>query len=272
MFNPTLDLNNVLPNLENALQQEFVGLYQKYHQQQLYAFVLVLDALYMPHYTLVSTRHSLLNEEENRHQYLVEQDKWEISKWQYRSPPQPALIHLKNQLSNSFSQIQLQSTQVHSQEGLRHQILRLYVQGLKTIQELAEQQYQLDLSSTLFFIYQPDNMQLVLDTLSQLNPPSALLNEAQRQFNKAQINQSRKKYRLSQIDKDILIDLGQILELEPYDDLQVAQQAYLLSLEPYFAEVNPFIQHLIHDVASMDSNTLVIRKQEIQFRIQQFYR
>lgn len=265
-------LNALLPELQSALLQEFTGLYQKYHQQQLYAFVLMLDSLYMPHYALVSTRQSLLNEEENRHQYLAGRDKWDISKWQYRSPPHSELIHLRKQLSSSFSQIQLQSTQIHSQESLRHQIVRFYLEGLQSVKKMAAQQAQLNPERCLFLIYQVDNSKLVLESLNRLNSASPLLTEAQQFFSADQNHTIRKKYRLTQIDKDILIDLGQILELVPYDDLQVAHQAYLLTLEPYFAEVNPFIQHLIHDVASMDSGILVMSKQEIQFRIQQFYR
>ena len=57
----------------------------------------------------------------------------------------------------------------------------------------------------------------------------------------------------------------------PYDDMQVAQQAYMLSLEPYFLETSPYIQNLINEIASMDSSILVISKEQIKDRIDKFY-
>ena len=45
----------------------------------------------------------------------------------------------------------------------------------------------------------------------------------------------------------------------------------MLSLEPYFLEISPYIQHLINDIAAMDSGDLVLQKWDIQARIQQFY-
>ena len=68
-----------------------------------------------------------------------------------------------------------------------------------------------------------------------------------------------------------MIDLGQALEMVPYDDMQVAQQAYMLSLEPYFLETSPYIQNLINEIASMDSSILVISKEQIKDRIDKFY-
>ena len=85
------------------------------------------------------------------------------------------------------------------------------------------------------------------------------------------ISQGKTKFKLSQVDKEILIDLGQALEMVPYDDMQVAQQAYMLSLEPYFLETSPYIQNLINEIASMDSSILVISKEQIKDRIDKFY-
>ena len=42
------------------------------------------------------------------------------------------------------------------------------------------------------------------------------------------------KLKLQQVDKDLLIDLAQLLEVEPYDYLSIAHEAYLLTLEPSF--------------------------------------
>ncbi len=82
------------------------------------------------------------------------------------------------------------------------------------------------------------------------------------------------KLKLQQVDKDLLIDLAQLLEVEPYDYLSIAHEAYLLTLEPSFIDSNLYIQRLIQHVAAMDNHEqgeFALHKEEITQRIQQFY-
>ena len=82
-----------------------------------------------------------------------------------------------------------------------------------------------------------------------------------------------KRLKLSQSDKDILIDLEQMLTIEPYDYLQVAQDAYLLTLESYFIDSNIYIQKLIQHIAAMAAEpdgSCALSWEEIMQRLQQF--
>ncbi|MGE8560942.1 MAG: hypothetical protein ACN6NJ_08345 [Acinetobacter sp.] len=80
--------------------------------------------------------------------------------------------------------------------------------------------------------------------------------------------------KLSQADKDLLVDLAQMVQVEPYDYLHIAHEAYLLTLESAFIDSNPYIQKLIQTIAAMDSGVedgCALEKNEILERIEQFY-
>ena len=87
-----------------------------------------------------------------------------------------------------------------------------------------------------------------------------------------QKNQPINKTKLNQVDKDILIDLAQIVTIvEPFDPLFVAHQAYLLTLTVEFSEVNTHIQNLVTTIMSMDNQIFALDKNEILNRINYFY-
>ncbi|WP_335622336.1 hypothetical protein [Acinetobacter sp. NCu2D-2] len=120
----------------------------------------------------------------------------------------------------------------------------------------------------------PTHKKIDIESANLLNKDSHLLRQflASKTHKRVQSPLSRPK--LSQSDKDILIDLAQMVEVEPYDYLQVAHQAYLLTLEPYFVDINIYIKKLIENIAAMAFETdgsCAMTKQEILQRLEQFH-
>ena len=106
-----------------------------------------------------------------------------------------------------------------------------------------------------------------------MNPPSSLLFEciADSKIQSNTINHLPIK--LNQADKDILIDLAQIVEMvEPFDSLFVAHQAYLLTFEPEFNEANLHIQNLVRHISTIDNHDFALSKEDIIERIHYFYK
>lgn len=267
MFDLNASQSEYLSDLKTALLHEFEALYKKHQDQGIYAFALVLDGLLVAQYTTISTQKSLLNEAENKFQYLSEDDKWNVDKWQYRAQTQQGVALFSRKMSEYFQKTRLNSTQISAKERFNDNALNFYIHGMEEVKDHILDQYSIGADKITFFVQLSSNPQVAMTSLERLNPPSSNLFEAIANLKSNLISKGRVNTRLSQIDKDILIDLGQSLEIEPYDDLQVAQQAYLLTLEPYFLETSPFIQRLINDIASMDAGILVMSKDEILNRI-----
>lgn len=270
MFDLQFSQSGYLADLRTALLHEFDALYNKYNQQKIYAFALVLDELLVAQYSTVSTKKSLLNEAENRFQYLAEEDKWNVNKWRYRAETQQGITLFTRKMSEYFQKTRLNSTNINSKDRFNHDALSFYIQGMQDIKDEILDRYNFSADQITFLVHLPTDPHIAITSLERLNPPSSNLFEAIANLKSSVISQGKAKFKLSQVDKDLLIDLGQSLEIEPYDDMQVAQQAYLLSLEPYFLETSPYIQSLINDIAAMDDGILVMTKYEIQDRIKQF--
>jgi predicted membrane-bound mannosyltransferase len=78
--------------------------------------------------------------------------------------------------------------------------------------------------------------------------------------------------KLTQSDKDMLVDIAQLATLEPFDYMQIANQAYILTLDSTFADINPYIQKLVQTIAAMDTDpNFAMTREEILERIDQFY-
>lgn len=267
MFDLQLSQSEYLTDLKQALLNEFDALYRKYAAQDIYAFALVLDAVMFPQFSTVSTRQSLLNENENKFQYLTEADQWNVSKWKYRADTHQGLSLLTRKMSKYFHQTRLDLTSISAKGRFEQNAFHFYLQGMQEAKDEILEKYHLTAAQISFLIYAQNDTKIAINSLERLNPSSSFLFEAIATLKSTQIAQGRVRSKLSQLDKEILIDLGQALEMVPYDDLQVAQQAYLLSLEPYFLETSPHIQSLINEIASIDSGILTLSKEEIQMRI-----
>ncbi len=151
--------------------------------------------------------------------------------------------------------------------------LDLLLETFKQTKHKLSEAYGLDLDSIIFFLSVPPLPEFECRSALELNSDSRLLQDflASRQtLSQPRVN---KRLKLSQSDKDILIDLEQMLTIEPYDYLQVAQDAYLLTLESYFVDSNIYIQKLIQYIAAMAAepdDSCALSREEIMQRLQQF--
>lgn len=271
MFDLQLTESDSMSDLKTALLYEFDDLYTRYKNHNIYAFALVLDDVWMPECSVVSTTDSLLNEFENKSQYLPELDKWHVDKWQYRAQKSQYMSLFTRKLSQYFQKMYIGPTHRLAHDRFNQNVANFYLDCMQNAKDEILEKYQLVPTSISFFVHMRSNPPLAIQSLERFNPPSSQLFEAIASLQSLIITQAKQSFKLSQVDKALLTDLGQILEIVPYDDMQVAQHAYLMSLEPYFLETNSYIQNLIHEIASMGSGDLVITKQQIQYRINQLY-
>lgn len=271
MFDLQSNKTEYISELKTALIAEYDAFYKKYREHHIYAFSLVLDEFLSPQYTTVSTEKSLLTEQENKFQYLPERDKWLVEKWQYRHQIDGGINYLSHKMATFFQQSRLSLTQTTSVERDQENMLIFYLEAMRAARSEIFQLTPKQSAQVLFFIWKPTSPEFSVKSLEALNTSSSLLYEAIASLKSQQIVKPKTKLKLTTIEKDLLIDLAQALEIEPYDDMEIAQHAYMLSLEPYFLEISPYIQHLINDIAAMDSGELVLQKWDIQARIQQFY-
>lgn len=267
-----------LDTLKEVLIKEFYQLYDHYSDDGIYACSLVFDEFLRVDYLAISTERSIFNDQEDRAQYLSETERWNVAKWRYRTVHSSnngmtqfrALLdsYFKNQ--HSFGNPLLEHSKT-DQANTLDVLLKLFQQA----RDALEQDYGLDLNRIVFFIHMPTQPQIEFQSAISLNPESLL--KQQFLFSKQPANQPAmsKSFKLNQNDKDLLIDLAQLVKLEAYDYLHVAHQAYLLTLEPHFVDANFYIQKLIQHIAAMateiDGNCAMTQA-EIQERIRQFER
>ena len=244
--------------LTAALVAEFYTLHQRYHNDGIYACALVLSPYLLIQDLAISTHRSLFSDSEEEIQYLSEHDKWQVQKWRYRSHPSKShFLPLNSKLSQYFKQTHLFGQPIEQEDlSTAKNNLNLFLTALAQAQtQLQQQNIQVD--EILFLIHIPKQAKIEVMTAQQLNPSSALLSEMllhkHYQPNESTFQKSAAKIQLSQSDKDLLTDLEQILLVEPYDYLNVAHQAYLLTLEPSFVDTNVYVQRLIQNIAAMDA-------------------
>ena len=118
MFDLQFNESEYLADLKTALLHEFDALYQKHQDQGIYAFALVLDDLLVAQYSTVSTKKSLLSEAENKYQYLQEEDKWHVEKWQYRAQTNQGITLFTRKMSQYFQQTRIGLTNIHAKTVL----------------------------------------------------------------------------------------------------------------------------------------------------------
>ncbi|OTG71943.1 hypothetical protein B9T26_11175 [Acinetobacter sp. ANC 4169] len=264
--------------LQDALIEEFYSLYDQYNEDHIYACALVFNEYLLVDYLAISTTRSLFAEHEETVQYLSEQDKWAVKKWRYRSPPstESRFAQFKSLLADYLKTTHIFGNPVLEQEQANGQNnLDLFITAFKQAQQALAHSYGLDINNIVFFISIPNRPQAVVHSAQSLNVDSLLLAELIQHHAPQNLPaKTRTKQKLSQADKDLLVDVAQMVEVEPYDYLQVAQEAYLLTLESTFIDTNPYIQKLIQTIAAMDSGLndgCALEKQEILDRIEQFY-
>ena len=262
---------------KEAFIREFYQLYDRYQDDQIYACALIFDEFLNIDDLVLSTENSICNaDEEDHRQYLAPQDRWDTRKWRSSATgnPENSLTQFRrlfteySQTLHSFGNPMLENQQ--SRE-LNH--LKVLFEAIKQGKEQLKDDYGLDIDSILFFVSVPQQPNFEVQSALILSPQHALLDAfIESKSNKHKTTTTRTK--LSQTDKDMLTDLAQLAEMDPYDYMKVAHEAYVLTLEPHFIDCQPAIQQLIQTIAAMVSDNAglcAMNKDEILMRIEQFY-
>jgi hypothetical protein len=263
--------------LTEALIAEFYRLYERYSDDGIYACALVFTPYLIIDDLAISTTRSLFCDEDENIQYLSEHDKWQVHKWRYRShPTDNQLTPLKHTFSQYFNQTHIFGQPSYNEEiGTTQNNLDIFLKAFAQAKIALTEAYGLDIESTVFFISIPKQAKIEIASAQKLNKRTPLLSELmlhkyyQPQLRK--LNDASAKIKLNQSDRDLLIDLAQILFMEPYDYLNVAREVYLLTLEPHFIDANTYIQKLVQNIAAMDAQvdgSCAISREELILQIQ----
>ena len=261
--------------LQNAIVEAFDQLYHLYHDEAIYGCVLILNEYLHIDSMMVSTVSSVFNDDEDAAQFLPQEECWNTSKWRYRSQPTPLLNQANLMLRTSTQGLNvLSAASMETATDRPFSNLDSILTAFHGAIQHCTQQLNLERGEILFFIHMPTQPAVEPYSAQTLNPGSILLPVFLQHKAAAQASQaSTKLKKLSQADKDLLVDLAQIATNEPYYYLNVANQAYILMLDSRFSDVNPYIQKLVKAVAAMmDSDEMVaMTRAEILERIDQFY-
>lgn len=264
--------------LTNALIEAFDHLYNKYHQDGIYGCSLVLNEYMFLDYMMVSTVRSVFTEEDDYAQFLAQEDCWNTQKWRFRSPStatqNAANTHLSHYFNSSQGLSVINTTSLTTGSHQQHSNLDIFLEAYQKAIEICVKKYGLENENILFFITMYSQPEVERYSAQHLNPNSILLPVffEHKSTPHAAPSSARLK-KLSQVDKDLLVDLAQLVTNEPYNYLNVANQVYILTLDSTFADSNPYIQKLCKTVvAMMDSDEMVsMTREEILERIDQFY-
>ncbi len=110
------------------------------------------------------------------------------------------------------------------------------------------------LSTFYFLSAYRHSLKLETSSARFLNTTSPLLQNFLDAKQQLDINSLPKRMKLTQSDKDLLIDLAQIVEIQPYHYLQVANDALFLKPRQKLSTTNPYIQKLIESIVAMTSD------------------
>lgn len=271
MYNPITGQETLLKTLITDVFQDF---FYRYKKDNIYAFVLEVDELFDIQYFTISTESSIFGETEHKQQYLLEKDKWNMTKWRIKQKDTEEYKQSiqQNKLSNGSDTSILQMFENilpnHNVDEKYALLIEQYQQAIQYITKI----YHLNTDRILFLIHSSENPTLAINQANELNPPSSLLFEFIADSKIDAKNQQSQMFKLSQADKDILIDLAQIVNItEPYDPLFIAHHAYLLTLDAEFSEVNLHIQNLIKNISATDGQDFSLDKDEVLNLINQFY-
>lgn len=266
-----------LDTFKDALIDEFYQLYDRYQDDQIYACSLIFNQFLMIEDLAVSTEKSIFNaDDEDLNQYLAPQERWETKKWRYRASnnPQNALKDFHRILGQYFQSLHSFGNPILENETtsqLNH--LKVLINAIQMAKQQLQEEYGLDIESVLFVVSVPQQPEFEIYATQLLNPTHPRLLDFIHQKTAVK-NTVNVRNKLSQLDKDMLTDVAQLIEVEPYDYMTVAHEAYLLTLEPHFIDCHPSIQQFIQTIATMVSDNAglcAMNKAEILQRIEQFY-
>ena len=263
-----------LPVLKDALIHEFYQLYDLYYEDEIYGCALVFNEYMTLEYLTVATKRSLFAEHEDYAQFLAKEDKWNVSKWRFRSSQSTSRLNEFNALLNEYFQRRhFFGTPLQQQNLEELNNLDVLLNAYKQAKEALIDSYGLDVDQILFFISIPGQPSLESSSAAFLNGSSLLLKEfmGSKQHRQVSHDTARLK-KLTQADKDMLVDIAQLARLDPFDYMQIANQAYILTLDSTFTDINPYIQKLVQTIAAMDTDpNFALTREEILERIDHFY-
>lgn len=262
---------------KDAFVAAFMNLYQLYQTDQIYACALVLNKFLLIDNLAISTQRSIFAEDEDSAQYLAENDRWNTSKWRYRATPM--LENSSNQTKSILSDhlktpYMIDSAIQHAHSITQQNNLAMLLSAFQQAIITLKKNFAIEVERILFFISLPTQPEIEISSAHYLNTTSPLLQNFLDSKQQSNIKSLPKRMKLTQSDKDMLIDLAQIIEIQPYHYLQVANDAYLLTLDRNYHATNPYIQKLIESIVAMTSapdGTFAMEKDEILQRINQFY-
>lgn len=261
-----------ISELKKILFHEFNLLYQHYHHDDIYGCALVLNPYMMIESLSISTTRSLFAEHEDDAQYLSPHDQWNVSKWRFHTGKKP-FYHFNLHFSAHIQHRHFLGTAAtqKNKDALNNSDLLINIYN--QVKNELILQHSLDASKIVFFLHLSDQPYIEQKSIHVLNSTGPLVQSFLNQHNylRARTHSARLN-KLSQTDKDLLVDLAQWIRLEPFDYMQIAHQAYLFTLDTVFIDLNPYIQRLIHTISEMDTNPLfAMTRDEILERIDQFY-
>ena len=263
-----------LPVLKDALIHEFYQLYDRYYEDEIYGCALVFNEYLMLDHLTIATKRSLFAEHEDYAQFLAQEDKWNVSKWRFRSSAQDnRLNEFKALLADYFQRRHFFGTPLQQQNLNELNNLDVLLNAYKQAKEALVDSYGLDVDQILFFVSMPTQRNVETSSAAFLNGSSQLLQEFMQAKQQQQVaHDPARLKKLSQADKDLLVDIAQLARLDPFDYMQIANQAYILTLDSTFTDINPYIQNLVKTIASMDTDPqFALTREEILERIDQFY-
>lgn len=259
--------------LKDALIHEFYQLYDRYYEDEIYGCALVFNEYMLLDHLSIATQRSLFAEHEDYAQFLSQDDKWNVSKWRFRSSSSDSRLQQFNHLLNEYlQQRHVFGTPLQQQNLDTLNNLDILLSAFKQAKEALVDSYGLDVDQILFFISLPAQPNIETNSAQALNGSSQLLQEFLQVKQHRQIaHDPARLKKLSQADKDTLVDIAQLVKIDPFDYLQIANQAYILTLDSTFADINPYIQKLVYTIAAMEDATFAMSREEILERIDQFY-
>ncbi len=268
---------NHISVLKDVLIEEFLKLYEQHSHDHIYACTLVFNTFFLVDYFAISTTRSIFAEEEDAAQYLAENDRWNVQKWRYRTMPsvENGLTQFKFILSDylNHQQPNTASSAQHIDAAQNHH-LDLLLMAFQQAQLALVESYGLNIKDILFFISIPTQPEIEIYSAQFLNEDHPQLQDFLQHKQPLDLSSIPKRMKLTQNDKDMLIDLAQLVEIEPYNYLHVANEAYVLSLENSYTNTNPYIQKLVQSIIAMTTDpkgTFAMDKDEILSRINQLY-
>jgi hypothetical protein len=271
---------NYLPAFKSAVINEFYQLFEQYADDDIYGCALVLSPYLGIEHLAISTKRSLFQENEDTVQYLDQNDKWNVGKWRYRSNHTAHdFLPIQSFLTEYFKNTQIFGNPLLAQNSTENKNnLDLLIDTFHQAKRVLFDDYGIDVRSILFFVSIPNQTPIEIASVKKLNSDSVILQEFLAAKAPPVLNTDEDeralKIKLSQKDKDLLLDLAQIIQTEPFDYLEIAHDAYVMTLEPSFVDCNIYIQKLISNIAAMDSQNnavCALTQDEILQQIRQLY-